>query len=350
MRPTAAVAIAASRSPLGQHCLVRLKPGRSLEDLRQQVGRLDVGFNNLTAYSAGPTKEPLCNQYLRWVRDAEDLARRFLTDVLTDQFATNRWRAMTEGTVPDNRMWSVVEGDCKAQLDWFSGVIDDLTPPESPSPNLAAEGIWRDGQIRAFISHIADFKEFASSVAEALPSVGVQGFVAHETIEPSAEWQDEIERALRTAHVFVGLAHKGFSASWWTQQEVGWALGRELPIVMIRLGEDPHGFPAKVQSPSGLGRSPEEVATQIAVSLTRDPTFGPRLVDRFMAEVHHARSYVTAKEAALRVEAMGKLSEPLLDELGRAYLGNDQLYGHVGARVVERIFKAHGRPMPTKFE
>gem|GEM_PF-6122476 len=279
------------------------------------------------------------------------MARRYLTGVPTDQFATNRWRAMTEGNIPDNRMWSVVEGDCKAQLDWFSGVTEDLTPPESPSLNLGADGIWREGTVRAFMSHIADQKAFTSSVAQDLATVGIQGFVAHEAIEFSAEWQIEIERALRTAHVFVGLVHKGFSKSWWTQQEVGWALGREMPIVMIRLGEDPSGFPAKVQFPSGLSRSPEEVATQIAVWFTRDPNYGPGLIQRIMAEVHSARSYKDAEAAVLRVEAMGKLSDPLLDELERAYLNNNQLYPlHVGTPVVERILRAHGRPMPTKSE
>lgn len=121
-----------------------------------------------------------------------------------------------------------------------------------------------------------------------------------------------------------------------------------MPNVMIRLGEDPRGFPAKVQFPSGIGRSPEQVATQIAVWFTRDPTFGPALINRIMAEVHNATSYKAAEAAVLRVEALGKLSDPLLDELGRAYLDNDQLYpDHIGSRVVQRIFKGHKRPMPT---
>lgn len=345
------LSIVPSRWSVRQHVTVRLRPTRNLDDLRKRVEWLDDHFNNLAAYGTGPTREPLRNNYLRWVRDAEGTARRYLADVPMDQFATNRWRAITEGTVPDHLMWSVVAGDCQAQLDWFAGVIHDLTPPELPTLDLAAKGIWREGQIRAFMSHVAEQKLFASSVAEALASVGIQGFVAHEAIEYSTEWQSEIERALRTTHVFVGLVHAGFSESWWTQQEVGWALGQGTPLVMIRFGEDPRGFPAKVQYPSGLHRAAEEVATQIAVWFTRDPTVGSRLIERIMAEVHNAGSYLDAKTAVERVEAMGKLSEPLLDELERAYLGNNQLHPHhVGTPVVERILRAHGRSMPAMGE
>lgn len=85
---------------------------------------------------------------------------------------------------------------------------------------------------------------------------------------------------------------------------------RERPIVVICPGEDPRGFPAKMELPSGLGRSPQEVATPIAVWFTRDPILGPGLIQSTMAEVHNARSYKDGEVAVLRVEAMRKLAEP----------------------------------------
>ena len=330
---------------------MRLRPDRTLEQFRKAVENLDQQVGNFAAWSAGPSHEGLRNEYLRWVRDSEAVARRHLFDVPTDQFATSRWRTVVENTVPRDRFWSVVEGDAKAQLDWFSGVLADLDGAVGPTVDTSGDGLWRPGQIRAFISHLASEKEFAGAVSDELATIGVQGFVAHDTIEPSLEWQAEIERALRTAHVFVGLVHPGFSMSYWTQQEVGWVVGRGIPLFMVRLGEDPRGFPAKFQAPSLVGRDAQRVATAIAVWLSQEATFGTTVTDRLISEVRTAGSYVDAEAAALRVEEMGKLSASLLNELERAYLSNNQLYPHhIGARVIERILLAHDRALPTQGE
>ncbi len=335
----------------GQHGVVRLRPDRTLEQFRNAVENLDLQVGNFAAWSAGPSHEGLRNEYLSWVRDAKGIARRHLFAVPTDQFATSRWRTVVENTVPHDRFWSVVEGDAKAQLDWFTGVLADLDGAAAPIVDSSGDGLWRAGQIRAFISHLASEKEFASAVSDELATIGVQGFVAHDTIEPSLEWQAEIERALRTAHIFVGLVHPGFSVSYWTQQEVGWSVGRDIPLFMVRLGEDPRGFPAKFQAPSLVGRDAQRVATAIAVWLSQDATFGTTVTDRLITEVRTAGSFKDAEAAALRVEQMGKLSSPLLDELERAYLSNNQLYPHhIGARVIERILLAHDRALPTQGE
>jgi len=335
----------------GQHGVVRLRPDQTLEQFRNGVENLVLQVGNFAAWSAGPSHDGLRNEYLRWVRDAEALARRYLFDVPTDQFATNRWRSVVENTVPHEHLWSVVEGDAKAQLDWFSGALADLDGAAAPIADTSSDGFWRPGQIRAFISHLASEKEFAGLVSDELATIGVQGFVAHDTIEPSLEWQAEIERALRTAHIFVGLIHPGFSASYWTQQEVGWAAGRSIPLFMVRLGEDPRGFPAKFQAPSLVGRDAQRVATAIAVWLSQEATFGTTVTDHLISQVRTARSFKEAEAAALRVEQMGKLSASLLDELERAYLSNNQLYPHhIGARVIERILRAHHRPLPTQGE
>jgi hypothetical protein len=93
------------------------------------------------------------------------------------------------------------------------------------------------------------------------------------------------------------------------------------------------------------------VATAVAVWLTGDDTFRPTVTSRLMAEVRAAGSFKDAEAAVLRIEQMDRLSAPLLDELSRAYLGNNQVYPrHVGARVVERIFVKHGRSLPKPGE
>ena len=51
---------------------------------------------------------------------------------------------------------------------------------------------WRAGLFRLFISHLAEQKLFASELKLDLLSCGIDGFVAHEDIVPSREWQSRM--------------------------------------------------------------------------------------------------------------------------------------------------------------
>lgn len=209
--------------------------------------------------------------------------------------------------------------------------------------------LWRPNHIRVFLSHVSSEHRFVSEVNEELRNIGMDGFVAHVSIEPDAEWQDEIEHALLSCDVFVALLHPGFAASHWTQQELGWALGRNIPVKMIRLGEDPVGFRARRQAFSPRRPTSWGVASAIAVALSTDGTFGPQVVDTLVQSLAFAPSYVAGRNAAERLEEIGRLSQPVLDAIERAYLANDELYPHhVGATVVERILRAHGRTLPSR--
>jgi len=72
-------------------------------------------------------------------------------------------------------------------------------------------------------------------------------FVAHDTIEPSRKWQDEIESALGTADALAALLTPEFVHSKWCDQEVGFCLARGIPLVPITHGAMPHGFIGKFQ-------------------------------------------------------------------------------------------------------
>lgn len=327
--------------------VVRLRPEHSVEELTAAVDDLRIQVGNFAAWSAGPNLDALRNTYLTWVRDAEQIARRFLSDVPADRFATSRWSSVLSDSVPRERLWSVIEGDASAQLDWFGSAVDELTTAPTPRESWP-DRLWRTGTVRLFMSHLASEKAFVGAVREELLEVGVDGFVAHDAIEPSAAWQSEIEHALETSDAFVGLLHPGFGASNWTQQEVGWAVARRIPLLTVRLGEVPTAFVGKFQAPSGDPRSPWAVASTIAIWLSTLPDLGSPVVRGLMSAVRTAPSFKDAEAAALRVERMGRLSPALLDELGDAYLHNDQLYPrHVGARVIQRILGAHGRTLPT---
>jgi hypothetical protein len=113
--------------------------------------------------------------------------------------------------------------------------------------------IWGQGVPRVFLSHRADYKLSAKQLKDELAHWQAATFVAHDDIEPTRVWQQEIERALRTMDVLVAVLSKGFAASTWTNQEVGVALGRGYPFSQSGLTKTllhslarPKPFPASV--------------------------------------------------------------------------------------------------------
>jgi AbiJ N-terminal domain 3/TIR domain len=131
---------------------------------------------------------------------------------------------------------------------------------------------WLNAQrFRLFISHIAIHKDKAIRLKSCLARYGIDGFVAHEDIEPTLEWQSEIEKALRTMDAFVAIHTVGFAKSIWTQQEVGYAVGRGVKIISLQMGEDPTGFISKHQALRRGHRKAEEVAAEIDGILAKDP-------------------------------------------------------------------------------
>lgn len=155
----------------------------------------------------------------------------------------------------------------------------DLAIAGTPAAVLVAPENWRDTKLlRVFISHVSRNKQIATRLKEALAPLGIAGFVAHEDIQPTLEWQVQIERALHTMDAFIAVLTEGFSASNWTQQEAGFAYGRGTPVITFKMGqEDPTGFLAKQQALPRRGRNAEAIAAEIESILASNILTADRL-------------------------------------------------------------------------
>ena len=112
----------------------------------------------------------------------------------------------------------------------------------------SARGIWTAERIRVFMSHTSSHRTEIADVADELSKEAFSCLVAHDAIEPTREWQEVIELALRTCDVLVAYVTDDFNASSWTDQEVGWALGREIIVIPVSVDTDPYGFFGTYQS------------------------------------------------------------------------------------------------------
>jgi hypothetical protein len=195
----------------------------------------------------------------------------------------------------------------------------------APTRTTAAPSFWANGFFRLFLSHISAYKVETSDLAANLLRYGVTGFVAHEDIEPTKEWEDEIRLALTTCDAFACLLTDGFGSSKWTDQEVGFAIGRGTLVVPIRLGMDPYGFMARHQGYSGLGVSRAEIANALIKILAKHDLTRVKMAHALVASFEHSDSFATAKQRVGNLDLVQRWSAELVERVNQAVIDNYQI-------------------------
>lgn len=137
---------------------------------------------------------------------------------------------------------------------------DRLDPADLP---------WVAGMYRLFISHTHVHAVLAGAVRSIFARWRIDAFVAHTTIEPTREWQREIEAALGSCDALAVLVTDDFVKSAWCDQEVGYCMARGVPMVPVKLGVDPHGFIGKYQAATPKNTAAPAVADAIFRALAR---------------------------------------------------------------------------------
>ncbi len=179
-----------------------------------------------------------------------------LIDLTLKQFGM-MWSDQWDGTKANYVLQMIESGSDQA----LAGLAHHLGfDVEQAGTSKIEPAFWRKGMLRLFISHLATHKKWAGELQEALLGYGISGFVAHNDIEPTLEWQNQIEMALSTCDALVALLHEHFHASKWTDQEIGFAMGRGVPVFSVRFGQDPYGFIGRFQGFNAKNSDPSELA------------------------------------------------------------------------------------------
>lgn len=215
----------------------------------------------------------------------------------------------------------------------LAGDTAGIDPDQPALPETSQ--LWKPDMVRLFLSHIAEHRVEAASLKDELHQVGVSGFVAHEDIEPSLLWQDEIELALRTMHAMAALLTPGFHVSKWTDQEVGYALARRVVIIPVPLGVTPYGFMGAHQGLRGTLEEPATLAASIARLLLRSASTQTLMADALVGALENANSFARAKTVTGLIEEVPRLSSDQVQRLTAAVAANNQVQG--SWRVPERI-------------
>ena len=189
--------------------------------------------------------------------------------------------------------------------------VDPHPTNEEPQPD--------DEVFFIFLSHVTEVKKEVQALKEGLEECGVEAFVAHSDIHPGTEWQEEILEALKDMDAFVPVLTEGFSDSPWTDQEVGYAIASEVPIIPLRLGVDPYGFMGKYQ---GLSCSWEQAPREIIKALIGKT---PLLVDSYIDAVADCSNFDTGNRLAEVLPGIEELTEEQVTRLIEAFNNNPQV-------------------------
>ena len=184
--------------------------------------------------------------------------------------------------------------------------------------------------LRLFLSHVSEHKVAVSDLKRELRQYGVSGFVAHEDIAPSLEWQAEIEVALQSMDAMAALLTQEFHASSWTDQEVGVAIGRGVLVIPIRLPVIPYGFIAKNQALRGDLSKPAPLASSLVDILLARPRTAAAIREALVAALETSSSWASSKVVATKIEAVDRFTAEHIARIEAAIVANDEVRDSFG--------------------
>ena len=181
---------------------------------------------------------------------------------------------------------------------------------------------WHPNHFRLFLCHLSTFKEKTAQLQKTLEEYGISSFVAHEDIEPTTEWQDEIEKALFSMDALAAILTPKFNESKWTGQEVGVAVGRGSLIIPIRKGMDPYGFIGKYQGMQGDGKTIKQVAERVFRILSNHPKTNEKLAGDLIHQITLANNVEDATKKLNLLRSFETLPQKHLEKIRENCIGN----------------------------
>lgn len=197
---------------------------------------------------------------------------------------------------------------------------------DDAAPTSSANQPWGSLPLKVFLSHIHKHRAFVGETKRRMATNGIDAFVAHDDIQPSKQWREVIKTALQTCDAMAVFLHDGFHDSQWCDQEVGWAMGRGIPIIVVRPLESIRrdGFLEEHQDMPMQDES--LIATRVLKVLATDPRTRTAATEAVAEAFVNSYSYDRTRELCELLDQQAKIEEPQLQRLEYAVQTNRQVY------------------------
>jgi len=213
-----------------------------------------------------------------------------------------------------------------------------------PRVDPKSTGLWAENSLRLFISHRDEHKALAHKLAEGLEPYGVDAFVAHDAIKPMKKWQQEILNGLMTMEVMLILLTDDFHESTWTNQEVGFALGKGIPILSVKIADlNPQGFLSteqalKVKKGSDISISIPKIHNAIMQEIGQKGRLKVIMIEAFLNSTNYSDTIASLTRLT---ETVDKITDKEFYRIVKGYSDNGQLYSCGGIHNKGNWFKRY---------
>ena len=154
------------------------------------------------------------------------------------------------------------------------------------------------------------------ALGEKLEVLGISSFVAHETITPTTKWKDEIHKGLETMDACIAFLTNDFYESEWTNQELGYALSRQVPVFLYSVdGTDPKGFHFDIQA---IKQGEAVLMSHLKKQFKGHDCVKNALLDKFFSAIDG--TFNNAKNALIRIIGL-ELSNAEIEKIVNAIQG-----------------------------
>jgi hypothetical protein len=232
-------------------------------------------------------------------------------------------------------------------------IADELNVPHShvvtePGRSLEA-AFWEPFHFKLFVSHLSSFKVTTAHLQSALRKFGISAFVAHVDIEPTREWQGEIEAGLHSMDALLAILMPGFKESNWTDQEVGVAVGRGVLIIPVMRGLNPYGFISKYQGLNANGKNVSVVADEIFQILVKSPRTRARMLSCLTETTLQSKAQAEALFKLRKLASIKDLPAGHLQKLKESASASSVLMAGQSLEQLNAMLVARGaEPVATK--
>lgn len=181
-----------------------------------------------------------------------------------------------------------------------------------------------------FISHATADLAVATDVRSLLRILGFDSFVAHVDIELSQDWISKILDTLRKCDGLVYLLSESSQNSDWTDQEVGCAIDRDIPIIPLSINVGPWGFVSRFQAKRWVTSASQDEYNRIKPNVR---SLGAALVERDLLSVNgliemlgNSESFTDAIIRQIVLERVKQFSYNQLNWIMELVANNENLY------------------------
>ncbi len=209
---------------------------------------------------------------------------------------------------------------------------------------------------RAFLSYSSRDKKFAGRIKHALESYNLDAFLAHEDIAPAANWQQTIEQELKRCDAFIPLITKqNFHASYWTDQECGFALARAKVILPI-CSRNPYGFLEKYQAYKRKpGKNEGQLIEDVLVGLASHKSVRNRFLATLISTLRTSSGFDQSIAICRVLGRVSRLSKVQMAKLLRNATAQSQVYKSIeSVRYIRQLIKKNSgkveKSLVHKFE